>query len=235
MTDGTARPSPSTQSSPSTRLSPLPRRLPSIRLACSAVVLPLVTVLRELRDALSCIVFMKLTTLLDNSTKTANVQAGETTAVFGLGAVGLAVVQGAVARKASKIIAIDTNDGKEAWARKMGATDFINPMKLEGQSIVEKLVEMTDGGLDHTLWVLVCWVQFERSANDLPTLQRLHWKRQRHAPGSRGLPQGCAELVSFLGTSQTDSSDFHTQDGESPPSLESPPPERRSRLAPSSS
>ena len=81
-------------------------------------------------------------------------QQGETVAVFGLGAVGLAVVQGAVARKASKIIAIDTNDGKESWATKMGATDFINPMKLDkGTSIVEKLVEMTDGGLDHTLSV----------------------------------------------------------------------------------
>lgn len=88
------------------------------------------------------------------STKTANVQAGETTAIFGLGAVGLAVVQGAVARKASRVIAIDTNDGKEAWARKMGATDFVNPLKLEGQSIVDKLVEMTDGGLDHTLYAL---------------------------------------------------------------------------------
>uniref|UniRef100_A0A0H5FSE0 Uncharacterized protein n=1 Tax=Leucosporidium scottii TaxID=5278 RepID=A0A0H5FSE0_9BASI len=98
----------------------------------------------------ACLLGCGLTTGYGAATKTANVQAGETTAVFGLGAVGLAVVQGAVARKASKIIAIDTNDGKEAWARKMGATDFINPMKLEGQSIVEKLVEMTDGGLDHT-------------------------------------------------------------------------------------
>lgn len=73
-------------------------------------------------------------------------------AIFGLGAVGLAVVQGAVVRKASKIIAIDTNDGKESWATKMGATDFVNPTKLsKDQSVVEKLVEMTDGGLDHTL------------------------------------------------------------------------------------
>jgi S-(hydroxymethyl)glutathione dehydrogenase/alcohol dehydrogenase len=87
-----------------------------------------------------------------NSTKTANVQQGDTVAVFGLGAVGLAVVQGAVVRKASRIIAIDTNDGKESWAKKMGATDFVNPTKLDkDQSIVEKLVEMTDGGLDFTL------------------------------------------------------------------------------------
>ncbi|ORY78865.1 chaperonin 10-like protein [Leucosporidium creatinivorum] len=98
----------------------------------------------------ACLLGCGLTTGYGAATKTANVQAGETTAIFGLGAVGLAVVQGAVARKASRVIAIDTNDGKESWARKMGATDFINPMKLEGQSIVEKLIEMTDGGLDHT-------------------------------------------------------------------------------------
>ncbi|KAI5475850.1 hypothetical protein MNV49_000773 [Pseudohyphozyma bogoriensis] len=85
------------------------------------------------------------------TTKTANVKEGETVAIFGLGAVGLACVQGAVARKASRVIAIDTNDGKEAWAKKFGATEFVNPMKLEkGKSIVDHLVAITDGGLDYT-------------------------------------------------------------------------------------
>lgn len=85
-------------------------------------------------------------------TKTANVQAGETVAIFGLGAVGLAVVQGAVSRKASRVIAIDTNDSKKEWAEKFGATEFINPMKLPaGETIVEHLVKITDGGLDYTL------------------------------------------------------------------------------------
>jgi S-(hydroxymethyl)glutathione dehydrogenase/alcohol dehydrogenase len=83
------------------------------------------------------------------------VQAGDNTAVFGLGAVGLAVIQGCKARNAKQIIAIDVNDGKEAWARQMGATDFINPMKLaEGKTIVDVLVEKTDGGCEHTLYVL---------------------------------------------------------------------------------
>ena len=72
-------------------------------------------------------------------------------AVFGLGAVGLAVIQGAVARKAGKVIGVDTNNGKKDWALKFGATDFVNPAELpEGTSIVDKLVEMTDGGCDHT-------------------------------------------------------------------------------------
>ena len=78
-------------------------------------------------------------------------QQGDTVAVFGIGCVGLAVLQGAANRKCSKIIAIDTNPDKEAWAKKMGATDFVNPMKLkEGTDIVAKLVEMTDGGCDFT-------------------------------------------------------------------------------------
>jgi len=87
------------------------------------------------------------------STKTANVQEGDNVAIFGLGAVGLAVIQGCRVRKVGKIIAVDTNPSKEEWARKMGATDFVNPAKdlKEGQSIVDKLVEMTDGGCDHTL------------------------------------------------------------------------------------
>lgn len=52
-----------------------------------------------------------------------------------------------------KIIAVDTNPSKEEWARKMGATDFVNPKELaEGKSVVDTLVEMTDGGCDHTLY-----------------------------------------------------------------------------------
>ncbi|SCZ97901.1 BZ3500_MvSof-1268-A1-R1_Chr7-3g09633 [Microbotryum saponariae] len=99
----------------------------------------------------ACLLGCGLTTGYGAATKTANVQEGDTVAIFGLGAVGLAVVQGAVARKAGKIIAVDTNDGKERWAKQFGATDFINPTKLDKDtSIVAKLVEMTDGGLDHT-------------------------------------------------------------------------------------
>jgi len=71
-------------------------------------------------------------------------------AVFGAGCVGLSVIQGAVKNGASKIIVVDVNDGKQEWAKKFGATDFVNPTKLGDQSIQEKLVEMTDGGCDYT-------------------------------------------------------------------------------------
>jgi S-(hydroxymethyl)glutathione dehydrogenase/alcohol dehydrogenase len=86
------------------------------------------------------------------STKTANVQEGDNVAIFGLGAVGLAVIQGCRVRKVKNIIAVDTNPSKEDWARKMGATDFLNPKELpEGKSVVDVLIEKTDGGCDHTL------------------------------------------------------------------------------------
>merc|ERR1712098_171625 len=78
------------------------------------------------------------------------VEEGSTVAVFGAGCVGLSVVQGAVVRKASKIIVVDLNPNKKAWAEKFGATDFVNPGELKNQSIVEKLIEMTDGGCDYT-------------------------------------------------------------------------------------
>lgn len=72
-------------------------------------------------------------------------------AVFGCGAIGLGVIQTSSLVGASRIIAVDTNPNKEAWARKMGATDFVNPAKLpEGTRIQDHLVEITDGGLDYT-------------------------------------------------------------------------------------
>jgi S-(hydroxymethyl)glutathione dehydrogenase/alcohol dehydrogenase len=78
------------------------------------------------------------------------VEKGSTVAVFGAGCVGLSVIQGAVKQGSSKIIVVDVNDGKEEWAKKFGATDFVNPTKLGNQSIQEKLIEMTDGGCDYT-------------------------------------------------------------------------------------
>ncbi|KAK4253253.1 hypothetical protein QN277_010580 [Acacia crassicarpa] len=78
---------------------------------------------------------------------TANVQSDATVAVFGLGAVGLAVAEGARARGASKIIGIDINPDKFIKAREMGVTDFINP-KDEDKPVYEIIREMTGGGVD---------------------------------------------------------------------------------------
>jgi len=76
---------------------------------------------------------------------------GSNVAVFGCGAIGLGVVSTAAGVGASRVIAIDTNPAKEAWALKMGATEFVNPTQLpEGKRIQDYLVEITDGGLDFT-------------------------------------------------------------------------------------
>ncbi|XP_020229124.2 alcohol dehydrogenase-like 4 [Cajanus cajan] len=80
---------------------------------------------------------------------TANVHSGSTVAVFGLGAVGLAVAEGARARGASKIIGVDINSDKFIRARAMGITDFINPRDDE-RPVYERITEMTGGGVHYS-------------------------------------------------------------------------------------
>lgn len=99
----------------------------------------------------TCLLGCGITTGYGAARITAKVEKGSNIAVFGAGCVGLSVVQGAVANGAAKIIVVDVNPAKEEWARKFGATDFVNPTKLpEGQTVVDKLIEMTDGGCDYT-------------------------------------------------------------------------------------
>ncbi|SCV99786.1 LAFE_0B02476g1_1 [Lachancea fermentati] len=100
----------------------------------------------------TCLLGCGVTTGYGAAIKTADVQKGDTVAVFGAGTVGLSVVQGAKVRGASKIIVVDLNDEKKQWSEEFGATDFVNPTKdlKEGETIVSKLIEMTDGGLDFT-------------------------------------------------------------------------------------
>jgi S-(hydroxymethyl)glutathione dehydrogenase/alcohol dehydrogenase len=99
----------------------------------------------------TCLLGCGITTGYGAARVTANVEAGSNIAVFGAGCVGLSVVQGAVMQNAGKIIVVDVNPSKEEWGKKFGATDFVNPTKLpEGQTVVDKLIEMTDGGCDYT-------------------------------------------------------------------------------------
>jgi S-(hydroxymethyl)glutathione dehydrogenase / alcohol dehydrogenase len=97
----------------------------------------------------ACLLGCGITTGYGAATRTAKVEKGSTAAIFGAGCVGLSVIQGCVANGAGKIIAVDTNDDKEAWAKKFGATDFVNPSKLK-KPIQEYLVDITDGGCDYT-------------------------------------------------------------------------------------
>ena len=94
-----------------------------------------------------CLLGCGVTTGIGAVHNTAKVQAGDTVAVFGLGGIGLAVIQGARQAKAGRIIRIDVNPGKFELARQMGATDCVNPRDHE-RPIQEVIVELTDGGVD---------------------------------------------------------------------------------------
>jgi S-(hydroxymethyl)glutathione dehydrogenase/alcohol dehydrogenase len=97
-----------------------------------------------------CLLGCGITTAWGAVVKQPGIQ-GSTVAVFGCGAIGLGVVATSSLVKASRIIAVDTNPGKESWAKKFGATDFVNPATLpEGTKIQDHLIEITDGGLDYT-------------------------------------------------------------------------------------
>ncbi len=80
---------------------------------------------------------------------TAKVEPGASVVVFGLGGIGLNVVQGARWAGATQILGVDRNPGREALARKFGLTHFVNPDDLSGD-IVSHLVELTGGGADYT-------------------------------------------------------------------------------------
>ncbi|XP_077246185.1 alcohol dehydrogenase-like 4 [Tasmannia lanceolata] len=80
---------------------------------------------------------------------TANVQSGSSLAIFGLGAVGLSVAEGARLRGASRIIGVDINPEKFIKAKLMGVTDFINPKECQ-KPLHEEIREMTRGGVDYS-------------------------------------------------------------------------------------
>lgn len=97
-----------------------------------------------------CLLGCGVTTGIGAVLNTAKVEEGSTVAVFGLGGVGLATIQGARMAKASRIIAVDINPSKFELATKMGATECVNPKDHGDKPIQQVLVEMTDGGLDYT-------------------------------------------------------------------------------------
>jgi S-(hydroxymethyl)glutathione dehydrogenase / alcohol dehydrogenase len=80
---------------------------------------------------------------------TAEVEAGANVVVFGLGGIGLNVIQGAKMVGAGMIVGVDINPGREALARKFGMTHFVNPNEIKGD-VVGHLVELTKGGADYS-------------------------------------------------------------------------------------
>ena len=81
---------------------------------------------------------------------TAGVEPGANVAVFGLGGIGLNVIQGARLVGANKIIGIDINPDKQSMAAQFGLTDFVNPKEVGLNNVVDKIIELTGGGADYS-------------------------------------------------------------------------------------
>jgi S-(hydroxymethyl)glutathione dehydrogenase/alcohol dehydrogenase len=96
-----------------------------------------------------CLLGCGITTGIGAVLNTAKVPSGSSVAVFGLGGIGLSVVQGAVMAQAARIIAIDMNPAKFDMARALGATDCINPQDHD-RPIQQVIVDLTDGGVDYS-------------------------------------------------------------------------------------
>lgn len=96
-----------------------------------------------------CLLGCGVTTGMGAVMNTAKVEAGASVAIFGLGGIGLSAVIGATMAQASRIIVIDINESKFDLAKKLGATDCINPT-LYDKPIQDVIVELTDGGVDYS-------------------------------------------------------------------------------------
>lgn len=96
-----------------------------------------------------CLLGCGVTTGMGAVLNTAKVEKGDTVAVFGLGGIGLSAIIGAQMAGASRIIGVDINESKYELAKKLGATDCINPNDYD-KPIQDVIVEMTDGGVDYS-------------------------------------------------------------------------------------
>jgi S-(hydroxymethyl)glutathione dehydrogenase/alcohol dehydrogenase len=96
-----------------------------------------------------CLLGCGVTTGIGAVLNTAKVEPGSSVAVFGLGGIGLSVVQGAVMAKAGRIIAIDINPDKLEMARQLGATDLVDSTAYDAP-IQDVIVDLTDGGVDYS-------------------------------------------------------------------------------------
>ncbi len=115
------------------------------------IVLPEIAVAKIRPDApfdTSCYVGCGVTTGVGAVTKTAKVEAGDNVVVFGLGGIGLNVIQGAKMAGAARIVGVDLNPAKREWGERFGMTDFVNPK--ETSDVVAHLVELLDGGADYS-------------------------------------------------------------------------------------
>jgi S-(hydroxymethyl)glutathione dehydrogenase/alcohol dehydrogenase len=114
-------------------------------------ILPEIALARVREDApfdKICYIGCGVTTGIGAVIHTAKVWPGANVAVFGLGGIGLNVIQGARMVGADRIIGVDLNPEKAAMARKFGMTDFVNPDAVGRDKVVEAIVDLTGGGAD---------------------------------------------------------------------------------------
>jgi len=115
-------------------------------------VLPEIALAKVRKDApfdKICYIGCGVTTGLGAVMFTAKVEPNSTAVVFGLGGIGLNVIQGLKLVGARQIVGVDTNPAKETMARQFGMTDFVNPKDIKGD-LVGHLVELTGGGADYS-------------------------------------------------------------------------------------
>src|SRR5687767_7806184 len=114
-------------------------------------VLPEIAVAKIRADApfdKACYIGCGVTTGVGAVTNTAKVEPGANVVVFGLGGIGLNVIQGAKMVGASRIVGVDINPAKEEWGRQFGMTDFVNPREVP--DVVAHIVQLLDGGADYS-------------------------------------------------------------------------------------
>ncbi|CAN6301989.1 unnamed protein product [Urochloa humidicola] len=157
----------------------------------------LVKVNPALPPALACLLSCGASTGVGAAWKLAKVEPGSSVAIFGLGAVGLAVAEGARICGASKIIGVDINPDKHELGKEFGVTHFINPKELGEKPVSQAIIEMTDGGADYCFeciglaalmndafqssregWgkTIILGVEMHGAPLSIPSLQILHGK-----------------------------------------------------------
>jgi len=115
------------------------------------IVVPEIALAKIRKDApfeTACYIGCGVTTGVGAVLFTAKVEAGANVVVFGLGGIGLNVIQGAAMVGAARIIGVDINPARESLGRQFGMTDFVNPKTVP--NVVDAIVQLTDGGADYS-------------------------------------------------------------------------------------
>ena len=116
-------------------------------------VLPEIAVAKIREDApfqTSCYIGCGVTTGVGAVINTAKVEPGANVVVFGLGGIGLNVIQGARLVGANRIVGVDINPAREEWGRKFGMTDFIDGRGKDRAAVIDQVLALTDGGADYS-------------------------------------------------------------------------------------